>query len=101
MFEDDWHDVKDKKTSEKKIKTLNDELNDLEEIKNKMEIDIKSLWEIIVVPYFNNINNSHFLNGLRTNHFDRFYNFFLENNPDCIYVLDRIQYINHLISKNY
>lgn len=60
------------------------EYNELEEIEykiNKIEKEIKELWDNVMVPYLNNYNRQILIN-LTENDYIKFYEFIIKNNSD-------------------
>lgn len=67
-----------------------DELAELYSIREKMENDIKGLWESVIVPYLNDFRYNDILNKLTENDYHKFYEYMINNNENISYVCGRI-----------
>lgn len=63
-----------------------EQINELEKIQNKIEKDIRSIWEDIINPYINNKYKQQVLDCLTENDYHKFYNFMIMNNKTCIHI---------------
>lgn len=70
-----------------------EELIELEKIREKMEENIRELWDNVIVCYLDNYRDRQILNRLTINDYDKFYKWMLYNNNHYQYVCDRIQYL--------
>lgn len=62
------------------------ELENLERISNKMNEDIRNLWDNVVVPYLRNDDQKQILGKLNEHEYIKFYKFMVENSDFCKYV---------------
>lgn len=67
-----------------------DELAELYEIREKMENDIRQLWDNVIVPYLNDYRYNDILKYLTTNDYHKFYEYMIDNNKNFNYVCKRI-----------
>ncbi|ARF11332.1 hypothetical protein Klosneuvirus_1_189 [Klosneuvirus KNV1] len=75
-----------------RIETLDpvDELAELYDIREKMENDIRGLWESVIVPYLNDYRYNDILNNLTVNDYHKFYEYMIDNNEMSSYIYERI-----------
>ena len=69
------------------------ELIELETIREKMEEDIKELWDNVIVSYLNNYRDRQILDKLTIYDYNKFYKWMLYNNNYYQYVCERIRYL--------
>jgi len=67
-----------------------DELAELYNIREKMENDIRGLWESVIVPYLNDYRCNDILNNLTVNDYHKFYEYMINNNENFGFVCERI-----------
>ncbi|QKF94027.1 hypothetical protein QKU48_gp0569 [Fadolivirus algeromassiliense] len=66
------------------------ELEHLYETLNKMDRDIRSLWDNVMIPYINNYTTKQILTKLNENDYYKFHEYMVKNNDIYGYVLFRI-----------
>lgn len=84
--------VKNKKRCDNNI----DELERYITILDKMEHNIRNLWDDVIVPYLENYNERQILDQLDINDYDKFYNYMTSNNEVYKHVLHMIEYLQDL-----
>lgn len=78
------------------ISPLENEIENLYNMRAKIDKDIKSLWEIVIVPYLLNYNSRQILCNLTENDYSIFYNFMIKNNDIYQYISNRINRLTEL-----
>ena len=79
------------KSNNKTTETI--EMSELFITQERMNSDIQSLWENIIVPYLENCTEKQILCGLGTNDYQKFHRYMIQNNEICSYVSKRIAYL--------
>lgn len=67
-----------------------DQIYMLEKILNKIEIDIKLLWDDIILPYLNDVNKRKILYKLIERGYPEFYKFMINNNNTYNTVINKL-----------
>ncbi len=68
-----------------------DELIELYNVKEKMESNMKELWDNVIVNYINYCDESQILKNINSKYdYDKFYGFMVKNNEMYKYVISRI-----------
>lgn len=77
-----------------------DELAELYNVREKMEDDMKGLWDGIIIPYLNDYRHDNILCNLAPNDYHKFYEYMIYNNENIEYVYDRIHDLEHILMGN-
>lgn len=76
-----------------------DELDELILIREKMENDIRRMWENVIVPQLNNVSGNYILGKLTVNDYHKFYEFMISNNDNFNYVCRRTYFLENKFNK--
>lgn len=69
-------------------------VNELEEIRDKMEKDIKYLWENVMVLYLQNLNKRQVLDLINETDYHKFYKFMINNNKAYNEIQEQLNNLN-------
>ena len=72
-----------------------DEMIELEEMDKKLQENIRSLWNNIMLPYIENINEKQILFQLTKMDYYKFHSFMINNNEICQYIYSRLDYLQN------
>lgn len=68
------------------------QLINLYEKEDKMDKEIKALWDNVIKPYLDNIYSKQILDKLTDMDYDKFYYFMLTNSPVCMEIMEEKAY---------
>lgn len=88
------YNVKDE-NNDAMIQDKYDEIYNLEVIQEKMENDIKELWNNVILPYLESTTQKKILNKLNSFDYDKFYKFMIGNNNSYNLVNDRLKQLKY------
>ena len=75
---------------------IDDEIEELTEKMDTLEQQINNLWNDIIRPYIDNKNKCQILTEFRECDYDKFYNFFINNNKIYKYHRNRLNYLTYM-----
>jgi hypothetical protein len=85
---------------EENTSSLNDSIWELEETVDKMQKDIRILWETVILPYRNDLCRSQILDQIDEHDFDKFYRFMISKSPAYKKAMVKLNYLYSLQHKN-
>ena len=77
------------------LNEFEEEIEKLEKIEVKLQNDVKLLWENIIIPYIENINEKQILFKLKKEDFYKFLNFMAKNNEIFKYIHNRFNTLHN------